>query len=98
MCIRDRVVVVVVVVVVVSLLPTGEITPMFMYILSVEGYGEIHPTRPCSHDFIENLRSTPRPGKPSGARIPYVMWMAKPWVQIRKADDHNPFLANTGPT
>ena len=25
---------------------------MFMYILSVEGYGEIHPTRPCSHDFM----------------------------------------------
>ena len=25
---------------------------MFMYILSEEGYGEIHPTRPCSHDFM----------------------------------------------
>ena len=25
---------------------------MFMYILSVEGYCEIHPTRPCSHDLV----------------------------------------------
>ena len=48
----EEIVVALVVVVVVSLLPTGEITPMFMYILSVEGYGENGPTRPCSHDFM----------------------------------------------
>ena len=30
---------------------------MFMYILSVEGYGQIHPARPCSHDFMENFGS-----------------------------------------
>ena len=44
---------------------------MFMYILSVEGYGQRRPTRPCTHDFIEYFSSgLCSEGSPGAARGP----------------------------